>query len=75
MAKLPTDLSAKDPRRALERIGFVQARQRGSHMILKRGQPPWCVVVPNHKRLRPGTLPTIIHEADLSIDELLRRLQ
>ena len=44
-------------------------------MILKRGHPPGRVVVPNHKRLRPGTLPTIIHEADLSIDELLRRLQ
>jgi hypothetical protein len=38
MAKIPTDLSGRDVRRALERAGFVFRRQRGSHMVLGAGR-------------------------------------
>lgn len=71
MAKLPTDLSGQQVRRALERLGFVFRRQRGSHMILRRDEPYARVVVPDHKRIRPGTLRKILHEAALTVDELL----
>ena len=37
--KLPTDLSGQELRRALERIGFIYQRQKGSHMILRRDDP------------------------------------
>jgi len=40
MAKLPTGVSGDRLRRALERVGFVMTRQRGSHMILRRDDPP-----------------------------------
>jgi predicted RNA binding protein YcfA (HicA-like mRNA interferase family) len=36
VAKLPTDLSGRKVRAALERNGFVFIRQKGSHMILRR---------------------------------------
>jgi predicted RNA binding protein YcfA (HicA-like mRNA interferase family) len=49
MAKLPTDLSGLEVRVALERIGFVFRRQKGSHMMLRRDQPCARVVVPDHK--------------------------
>lgn len=32
MAKLPTDVSGRDARAALERVGFVFRRQLGSHV-------------------------------------------
>jgi predicted RNA binding protein YcfA (HicA-like mRNA interferase family) len=70
--KLPVSVSGHELRRALERIGFVFQRQRGSHMILRREDPYARVIFPDHKALRPGTLRQILHEAVLSVDELLR---
>src|ERR1700730_15541726 len=57
VAKLPTDLSGRDVRAALERVGFVFRRQAGSHMMLRRDRPYARVVVPDHKPVRLGTLP------------------
>jgi predicted RNA binding protein YcfA (HicA-like mRNA interferase family) len=71
MPKLPTDLSGREVRTALERIGFVFRRQRGSHMILRRDDPYARVVVPDHKRVRIGTLRRILSEAGLSVEEFL----
>lgn len=68
--KLPTDLSGQELRRALERIGFVYQRQKGSHMILRRNDPYSRVVIPDHKRLRPGTLRQILHEAQITAEQL-----
>lgn len=74
MAKLPTDLSGQQLRRALERAGFVFRRQRGSHMILRRQEPYARVSVPDHRTVRPGTLRQILSEAGLSLEELRRLL-
>ena len=70
MTKIPTDLSG----RALEKIGFVVKRQRGSHIILRRDNPPARVVVPDHNSLRVGTLRTILNSATLTVEELLQLL-
>ena len=74
MTKIPTDLSGRALIRALERIGFVVKRQRGSHIILRRDNPPARVVVPDHKNLRVGTLRTILNSAGLTVEELLQLL-
>lgn len=74
MAKLPTDLSGRQLRSAQERIGFVFRRQTGSHMILRRDHPYARAVIPDHKQLRVGTLRKILHEAGLSIEDLLKLL-
>ncbi len=71
MARIPTDLSGQEVRHALQRAGFVFRRQRGSHMVLRRDQPPARVVVPNHRRIRKGTLNQILRDADLTVEELL----
>ncbi|MBS1831566.1 MAG: type II toxin-antitoxin system HicA family toxin [Acidobacteria bacterium] len=73
--RLPSDLSGRELWRALERAGFVFQRQSGSHIILKRGDPPCRVVVPDHKVLRQGTLRQILHDAGLSVSELLDLLR
>ena len=69
--KLPTDLSGQELVKALLRVGFVVNRQKGSHIILKRGNPYARVVVPDHKQLRPGTLRQILNEAGVTVEQLL----
>ena len=74
VAKLPTDVSGLEVRAALERAGFVFRRQTGSHMILRRGQPYARAVVPEHKRLRSGTLRRIIADAGLTVEQFMQLL-
>jgi predicted RNA binding protein YcfA (HicA-like mRNA interferase family) len=74
VAKLPSDLSGREVRAALERAGFLFRRQRGSHMILRRDDPMARVVVPDQKQIRKGTLRRILSDAGLNVDELLRLL-
>ena len=71
MAKLPTDVSGREVRGALERAGFVFRRQRGSHMVLRRAEPYARVTVPDHKVVRIGTLRRILADAGLTLDEFL----
>jgi predicted RNA binding protein YcfA (HicA-like mRNA interferase family) len=63
-------LSGAEVIRALERLGFEQVRQRGSHVVLRRGAVG-CVV-PLHKELKVGTLAGIVRQAQLSQEEFLR---
>jgi predicted RNA binding protein YcfA (HicA-like mRNA interferase family) len=72
VVKLPADLSGRDVRSILERAGFVFQRQTGSHMILRRDTPHARVVVPDHKRIRTGTLRRIIADAGFTIEEFVR---
>lgn len=74
MTKIPTDLSGRDLVRALEKVGFVVKRQRGSHIILRRYDPPARVVVPDHKALRIGTLRSILNAAGITVEDLLKLL-
>jgi len=50
--KLPR-LSGAEAVRKLERLGFTVVRQRGSHVVMRRGSAG-CVV-PNHRELKIGT--------------------
>jgi predicted RNA binding protein YcfA (HicA-like mRNA interferase family) len=49
MPKLPR-VSGAQAVRALERLGFAVARQRGSHIMMRRGSSG-CVV-PKHRTLK-----------------------
>jgi predicted RNA binding protein YcfA (HicA-like mRNA interferase family) len=62
--------------RALERLGFVQVRQRGSHVILKRWTDHGEVgcVVPLHRELAVGTLQGILKQSQVTADEFLQNL-
>ena len=71
MAKLPTDLSGREVRTALERAGFIFRRQSGSHMILRRDDPHARVVVPDHRHIRAGTLRRIVSDAGLTVEQFL----
>lgn len=71
MPKLPV-VSGAELVRALERLGFERQRQRGSHVVLRRGGNG-CVV-PLHDQLKRGTLTGIIRQAGLPSDEVLEAL-
>jgi predicted RNA binding protein YcfA (HicA-like mRNA interferase family) len=68
MPKLPV-LSGSDVVKALERLGFAQVRERGSHIVMRRGAVG--TVVPLHKELKTGTLAGILRQAQLGQDEFL----
>ncbi|HTV47196.1 MAG TPA: type II toxin-antitoxin system HicA family toxin [Phycisphaerae bacterium] len=74
MAKLPTDLSGREVRKAFERAGFIFRRQTGSHMILRRDEPYSRVVIPDHKQIRLGTLRRIIADAGFTIEQFMQLL-
>ncbi|MBD2391006.1 type II toxin-antitoxin system HicA family toxin [Dolichospermum sp. UHCC 0684] len=73
MSKLPI-ISGLDCVKALEKIGFVVDRQRGSHIIMVREEPRTTISVPDHKELDRGTLRGIIRQAGLSVDEFIELL-
>jgi predicted RNA binding protein YcfA (HicA-like mRNA interferase family) len=65
MPKLPRT-SGPEIVKALQRLGFEVARQRGSHIVLRRGAAG-CVV-PNHREVKVGTL------AGVSVEEFISAL-
>ncbi|MDJ0633813.1 MAG: type II toxin-antitoxin system HicA family toxin [Xenococcaceae cyanobacterium MO_188.B29] len=74
MSKLPV-VSGSECIKALEKVGFAIARQRGSHIVLVRENPKNTVIVPNHKELDRGTLRAIIRQAELTVDEFIQLLR
>ncbi len=68
MPKLPV-LSGTDVIKMLEQLGFEHVRQRGSHVVMRRGSVG--TVVPLHKELKTGTLAGIIRQVGLTQDEFL----
>lgn len=67
MPKLPI-LKPRQVIAALEKAGFRQVRQKGSHVQLKRGN--LLVTVPNHPGdLNPNVLKSILRQAQLSLEE------
>jgi predicted RNA binding protein YcfA (HicA-like mRNA interferase family) len=57
--------------RALNRAGFEEQRQRGSHLHLRRESDRKRLTVPVHKgRTIPvGTLRAILRDADITVEE------
>ena len=69
MPKLP-HVSGAEIIRALERLGFSRVRQKGSHVVLRRG-PSGCVV-PLHREVKTGTLAGLLRQAGVTADEFLK---
>jgi predicted RNA binding protein YcfA (HicA-like mRNA interferase family) len=69
-------VSGAEAIRALERLGFVQVRQSGSHVVLKKQTPEGDVgcVVPLHGELAIGTLRGVLRQAKVTPDEFMANL-
>ncbi|HZQ07898.1 MAG TPA: type II toxin-antitoxin system HicA family toxin [Anaerolineae bacterium] len=70
MKRLPV-VSGRTLVQVLERRGFIFVRQRGSHLMMRRIEPPHITVpIPDHKELRPGTLRGILRDIGITVEEL-----
>ena len=61
--------------RALERAGWVIARRKASHIILKKAATFYTLSVPDHDELDPGTLRSLIRKAGLTVEEFTTLLE
>lgn len=55
--------------KVFKKLGFHQARQKGSHVVMRRDDKG-CVI-PRHKELALGTLRSAIKQAGISVDEFI----
>ena len=72
MANLP-GVSGRRAVKALERLGFVFVRQKGSHVMLRRDNHG-CVV-PMHREINPWTLNGVLKQAGVEAAEFLAALK
>lgn len=70
--KVLRDVNGVEAVRALKRLVFVQLRQTGSHLVLRKDNR--TVVVPQHKPIKPGTLKGVIEQAGLTLEEFAEEL-
>ena len=71
MPRLPR-VSGAEAIRALQRLGFEVVRQRGSHVVLRRGTKG-CVV-PLHAELKVGTLAGLLRQAEISAEDFIANI-
>jgi predicted RNA binding protein YcfA (HicA-like mRNA interferase family) len=71
MPKMP-HVSGSEAVSALQRLGFEVTRQKGSHIVMRRGSSG-CVV-PNHREIKTGTLSGILRQAGVSVEEFIAAL-
>ncbi len=72
MSRLPI-LSGREIVKALARVGYVEVRQRGSHIRL-RCPGKASVTVPDHKSVGSGLLRKILRDAELTVEEFTKLL-
>ena len=71
MPSLPV-VSGSEAVKAMKALGFAVARQRGSHMVMRKGSQG-CVV-PNHKEIKIGTLSGLLKQAGVSTEDFIAAL-
>ncbi len=69
MAKVPL-VSGQEAVKALQKLGFVIDRQKGSHLILKKQSPDGTLgcVIPMHREIAAGTLRSALKMAQVEIE-------
>ena len=69
-------LSGREIITTLEKLGFEQVRQKGSHVVLKKQTATGEVgcVVPLHREVAVGTIHGILRQARLSVEEFLAKV-
>jgi predicted RNA binding protein YcfA (HicA-like mRNA interferase family) len=72
MAELPV-ISGREAVKALQKIGFILHRQKGSHMILYHANGRH-LSIPDHKELDRGTLRALIRGAGITVEEFVALL-
>jgi predicted RNA binding protein YcfA (HicA-like mRNA interferase family) len=77
--RLPRDVSGAQLGRALGKLGYVLARQKGSHLrYTTQHGGTHHITIPDHRPIKTGTLHGILKDVathyGLSMEELVRQL-
>ena len=73
MAELPI-ISGSECVRILSKFGYIQIRQKGSHVrLVCEGKAP--VTVPLHPELARGTLRSILRTTEIDVDDFIAALR
>ena len=75
MSRLPV-VSSEQLVTALNKVGFVFIRQKGSHIRLEKQTDKGIIklTVPRHRMIKRGTLRGIIKDAGLTVDKFNKLL-
>jgi predicted RNA binding protein YcfA (HicA-like mRNA interferase family) len=68
-------VSWRQVERVLRKLGYTFDRQRGSHRVYVRAQPPDTITVPQHREIAKGTLKSIIRQLGLGLDGFVKLLR
>jgi predicted RNA binding protein YcfA (HicA-like mRNA interferase family) len=68
MSELPR-ISGNEAIKAFKRLGFYEARQKGSHVVMRKDDKG-CVI-PLHKNLAIGTLRSTMRQAGITVEEFV----
>jgi predicted RNA binding protein YcfA (HicA-like mRNA interferase family) len=70
MPALPV-LSGRKVVRVFENLGWQQARQRGSHIIMVKEGEIATLSIPDHKEVAKGTLRSLIRTAGITVEQFI----
>jgi len=73
MPQLPC-LSGRDVVKVFQSFGWSVARKRGSHIVMVKDGEPATLSIPDHREIAKGTMRSLIHSANLTIDQFLSAL-
>lgn len=70
MSKLPRNLKPQKLIKILKRMGFIEVRQRGSHVRMGHPDGRWTQVAVHPKPIPIGTLRRILQQTKISAEDL-----
>ena len=74
MTKLPTNIKPLRLIRALEKLGFVGKKARGSHRRLVHLDGRWTQIAVHPKPIPTGTLRKILRQSEITLEQLEKSL-
>ena len=70
MSKLPTNLKPVELIKALNRLGFVEKKAKGSHRRLVHSEGRWIQIAVHPKPVPAGTLRKILRQSKITVEKL-----
>jgi predicted RNA binding protein YcfA (HicA-like mRNA interferase family) len=61
--------------KGFKKLGWSVVRQKGSHIIMTKDGSLTTLSIPNHPEVARGTLRSLIHKANLTIEEFLAEIK
>lgn len=66
------NISSKETIKVAQEMGYIITRQKGSHIVLKNSENK-IIVIPNHNKLKTGTILQIIKLLEITKEEFFAK--